>query len=153
MAKTEVKPCLRLDGENIIYEIDKEICWNISVKSVEVVGEYTDSNGPYIEDYFIVFVTAPQHERYIASFYACGRDLFLHDLGETLNCEINCGLCGSTDLDSRVMWPLSLVGKKLFDFVPVRSKSILGKIRQWLSGECNIYFSAEVKKILKSGQS
>jgi len=55
--------------------------WKLPMSAIRLIGEYTNSDGPYLDDYFFVFVLADGTWRQ-ASFYAEGRDGFLSALGK-----------------------------------------------------------------------
>jgi len=123
------KPILALINRQVVYEWSNDVVWQVPVEQIAVIGEYTDPNGPYVDDYFLVFLTKTAR-RHIASFYSDGRDTCLADLGSVLGSTVECGLCNSTDYKSRIMWPPSLQGKDLFDFVPLKRETLLGRIIQ-----------------------
>jgi hypothetical protein len=64
----EEKSKLILQNDTIIYDEGQLGRWEMSVADLEIVGEYTDPNGPYIDDYFFVFVVSPNHDHFHASF-------------------------------------------------------------------------------------
>lgn len=104
---------LRLEEGIIRYEC-RFGRWELPVYRVKVLGEYTNRDGPYLDDYFLAFVTDADGW-YEASFYAAGRDAFLRDLGLLLGEPLRCGLTQSTEPASRVMWPGEIAGGKLVE--------------------------------------
>lgn len=122
--------------------------WSLPIDSVEIFGEYTDPNGPYVDDYFFVFVTRPEHLWRQASFYADERDKFLTAFGEIREARMTCGLTSSTDYDSRVIWPPELEGTKLFEFVPVKSNGTWKRLKQSLVPEYHFAFTDPVRDYL-----
>jgi hypothetical protein len=92
--------------------------WSLSVSKVRLIAEYTNSDGPYLDDYFFVFMTAIEDGWHEASFYAKGRDEFLAGLSAELGVSLECGLCNSTNYKTRILWPESLKGQPLMDVVP-----------------------------------
>lgn len=117
-------PCIQevKDRSGVIELIDGVVkhqlknygMWKLPVSEIKVIGEYTNQNGPFADDYFFVFVTATTwHE---ASFYAHGCDTFLKKLGTALNQEIDCTLFASADFNSNILWPPSISGEEMFEF-------------------------------------
>jgi len=104
--------------EAIRYEAQKEELWRLPIPELKVIGEYTTPNGPYVDDYFFVFLSA--HNWYEASLYAQGSLELLPVLSDILKNELACGLQNSTDWKSRVIWPPDIKGEVLFDVVPAR---------------------------------
>ena len=88
--------------------------WRLPSSDVSVVGEYTNANGPWIDDYFLVFVR-PDRMCFEVSFHARGRDQALSDLGIALGgAVLRPGLCNSTEWRTRVLWPLQLADSPLW---------------------------------------
>jgi hypothetical protein len=120
-----------LENETIVCSTPAETHWRLPIAEVRVIGEFTNQSGPSLDDYFFVFVTKETTDWHCASFYAEGREKFLHELGVKLGHKLKCGLCNSTDFKSRVLWPPNLEGQPLFEFVPEKpATNFLGKVRQ-----------------------
>jgi hypothetical protein len=148
--KQETTKRIWLEGDSINYQIGGTLCWTLPIGDLEVLGEYTDPNGPYVDDYFFVFVVRPKHLWNESSFYATGRDEFLQELGKVLGSEPTCGLVSSTDYRSRVMWPPEIAGIQLFDFVPVESKGIWERLKRKLMPEYEFVFTRAVADYLNT---
>ena len=116
-----------LDGDVIRYRSTVYGDWDLPVSEVRIIGEATNQNGPFADDYFFCFATGPGMWCE-ASFYAEGCEEFLRSLGAKLGAPLEIGLCHSTDFASRVLWPPSLAGQPMFRFNDVRPKGLLGKI-------------------------
>jgi hypothetical protein len=115
--------------------------WELPLSEIKVIGEYTNQNGPFADDYFYVFITNLE-EWHEASFYADGRDSFFRKLGAELHQELHGTLVASADFNSNIIWPTSLAGKEMFEF---RKEGWLGKL-----GLANKqYFSQEVIDFVK----
>ena len=104
--------------------------WTLPVADLVVFGEYTNQNGPFLDDYYFVFVVDSQHA-YGASFYSEGREMFLTDLSTRLGVQLECGLLGSTDFASNVLWPPDLAGQPLYEFAEKSTPTIGAKLLQW----------------------
>jgi hypothetical protein len=116
-----------LEGDVIRYRSAVYRDWDLSVSDVRIIGEVTNQNGPFADDYFFCFASGPAMWRE-ASFYAEGRDEFLSALGAKLGSPLEVGLCHSTDFASRVLWPPSLVGEPMFRFDDIPAKGLWGKL-------------------------
>ncbi len=81
-----------------------ERLWRVATDQIQVVGEYTTSAGPYMEDYFLVFVR-DRNTWYEVPVSATGMDRLLQSLSRHLESELSLNLGNSVDLRSRVLWP------------------------------------------------
>ena len=88
-----------------------------------------------------------------ASFYAAGTDQALAALTKLLGSTFELELTGSTEWDSRVMWPREIAGDKYFQFKPVRPESVLQKVKDKLLGSTFEYSIAKPIQsyLLKAG--
>ena len=92
------------------------LIWQLPVGSVVVFAEYTNPNGPFLDDYFLVFAFMEGDQWFVrtASFYANGRDEMLEVLSAQWCVSLRFGLCALTDWKSRVIWPEELVDQEYF---------------------------------------
>ena len=118
---------IELDGDVIRYTSATYSDWTIRVDDIRIVGEATNQNGPFADDYFLCFATGPGmwHE---ASFYAHGRDAFLAALGERLGAALDLRLVYSTDFASRILWPVQLIDRPMFKYQDMPPKSAVGRL-------------------------
>src|SRR5207248_3557514 len=105
-----------------------------------LIGEYTNSDGPYLDDYFFVFLTAPEGGWHQASFYAKGRDEALTALSKSIGAPLQCGLCNCTEYKTRIMWPTQLEDQELMEVLPLKKQGPWQKLMHW--GERDIRLSA-----------
>jgi hypothetical protein len=96
--------------------------WSVNISDVRLIGEYTTANGPYIDDYFLVFVTALEGGWHEASFYARGRDELLAALSKKLGAPIETGLSNSAHFKTRIIWPEEWRGQNMLEVVPSEQK-------------------------------
>jgi hypothetical protein len=130
---------IRCDGEVIAYRSALGD-WSIRITDVRLIGEFTNSDGPYLDDYFLVFLTAPQSGWHEASFYAKGRDEAVAALSKSLGAPLECGLCNSTQYKTRIMWPPQLKDRELMEVLPAKRQSLWQKLTN--SGARDIRLSA-----------
>ena len=119
--------------------------WSLPVHSIVLLAEYTTNEGPYVDDYFLVFVTAEDGKLYFSSstFYAAGRDEALSRLQEQLGTRIRLELQGTAEWRSRVVWPSDMAGRQYFTFTPVPADTLLERLKKKLLGTTYEYTIAE----------
>ena len=120
-----------LTCENRVVRYSSKLCgsWSPPISSIQVVGEFTNEDGPHIDDYFLVFLTSSRSEWWQASIYAEGRDDFLRTLVKELPGLGAPGLSNSTSFQSRVLWPPAHQGKPLFTCSkPIRGSGFFGRV-------------------------
>jgi len=122
---------LAFDAGTLSYSAGAQPIWTVKSTEIAAVGEYTNGNGPYLDDYFFVFV---RHDGswVQSSFYAVGRDESLAGLAAALGGELAPELCGSVEWTTRVMWPRELLGDAVFDLRP------LAPATRWLRLRANV---------------
>jgi hypothetical protein len=118
---------IQCSGDSITYR-SAGGDWSIRISDIKLIGEYTTANGPYIDDYFLVFLTAPEGGWYEASFYAKGRDGALELLGKKLGALIEAALYSSTDYKTRIIWPPKLKGQEMMEVIPPKKQSFWRKL-------------------------
>lgn len=132
-----MKPLLRIKGSSLECVDDSgKISWSLQIEGIVLISEYTTNEGPQVDDWFLVFVTAESGKAYFAtcSLYADGRDDVLASLQERLGSSIELGLTGSTDWKSRVLWPPEITGNEYFTFTAVPTEMFREKAKKWLLG-------------------
>lgn len=102
-------------NERICYERGGT-SWEIALGDIQVIGEFTNPEGPFFEDYFLCFITDTSGKWYEASFYSQGINKLLDWLEDKLNSNFEWKLCASKSFQSRVMWPAELENSVLFEW-------------------------------------
>ena len=118
--------------------------WSVPISAIRLIAEYTNSDGPWIDDYFLVFLTAPKDGWHEASFYAKGREAALHAIEKKIGAPIDCGLCDSTEYRTRIIWPPDLKDQALMDVVPPKKQSLWPRLTD--SGARDIVLSAAARR-------
>ncbi len=143
---------LMIDGPTLSYESPDYGAWQIPITEIVAFGEYSTDNGPYIDDWFMVFVTR-DFNWLEASNYCDGRDAVREALAQHWNVEsLHGGLTFSTEFNSRCIWPAGIAGKPLFDYVE-RPQSIWQKIKSFGIGLIDKDLTAEVRTHLQAASS
>jgi hypothetical protein len=123
--------------------------WQIFLSEIIAFGEYTTDNGPYIDDWFMVFVTR-DFNWVEASNYCARREEVRDELAKHWSVESLYGdLAFSTDFSSRAIWPTEIAGKPLFDFVE-RPQSIVEKVKSFGIGLIDKDITSEVRQHLQT---
>lgn len=105
---------IQVIGDKIIWSYQDETVSVIDLDEVVVIGEYTNSDGPWFDDWFIVFVTKNGQWKHIP-WYAEN----INELTEVLRTRFQSDfegsvLTGSTTWNSVVRHPTHLKSQPLF---------------------------------------
>jgi hypothetical protein len=155
IAETQPDPksgVLKIEDSTLIYASPNYGNWQIPINQIISFGEYTTNNGPYIDDWFMVFVTRDLNWVEASNYCAGGQDtrtaLALHWAAENLQGK----LWGHTDFASRVIWPIALADQPLFDFVE-RPQSAWKKVQSFGMGLVDKNLTTQVREYLQSNVS
>ena len=109
---------VRLQGDKFFWDYDNKNILHVDINEIVIIGEYTNSDGPYLEDWFLTFVTSdgqwqsiPMYAENIEELTQYLSAKFQQDLNSTY-------LAGSTEWKSIIRHPLHLKEKKLFVLTP-----------------------------------
>ncbi len=121
---------IQFDGTLITYSSAAYVSFSIPLSEVAIIGEFTTDNGPFTDDWFLVFVPRSGGDWFEASMYADGVDPLRQKLSAALGTSIyGPTLFASTDFASRIVWPSALADRPLFAFTPVTGSSFLRRIK------------------------
>jgi hypothetical protein len=148
---------MRTEGLKTIDYTDAggNIVWQLPVAAIAILAEYTTLNGPFLDDYFVVFASVENQEWIVrtATFYADGCDEVLEALSAHWGAPLQFGLSHSTDWNSRVIWPEELAGQDYFTFTEVPPQSLLERLRHFCVGKVFEYSpSSAVRGYINSGR-
>jgi hypothetical protein len=101
--------------------------WSVRISDIRLIGEYTTANGPYVDDYFFVFLAAPEGGWHQASYYAKGMEETLRSIEQNFGTPMQLFLCKSTDFKTRIIWPPRLKGRELMEVIPPKKQSLWHK--------------------------
>ena len=109
---------VHIDDDKIFWDYKGQNIVRVDVKDVVVIGEYTNSDGPYFDDWFLTFVTRDGQWQSIP-WYAENRGELQKYLTQRFQCNFNVSLLtGSFEWNSLVRFPAHLEGKTLFVLFP-----------------------------------
>lgn len=101
-----------INNETIRISIGSEF-QVLKISDIKIIGEITTSDGPYSDDWFLVFIINKE-TWYQISMYAENMQDSLQELSRILNAEIVGTLFYSTDWKTNVIYPKEFQGKELF---------------------------------------
>ena len=99
------------------------------ILDLAMIGEYTTDHGPFVDDWFLVFISRGLTCCHQPSMYAEGNEQFCKALGEHLGTDVVHGLVASADFRSRLIWPEKLRDKPLLTFEAVQDQSFLERLK------------------------
>ena len=159
-AGREDRGLISLEGGSVRFKLPSGGGWELELDEIRLIGEYTTQDGPLADDWFIVFVagrgeSAPAAgcECYEAPFYAYGFETFLRMLRDRIPKLGHPMLAASADFASRVLYPMELEGRPLFDFTVAGPPGIIGRIRSALAGAVRRELAPEVVEWLGRGRA
>lgn len=125
--------------------------WQIPIADVRLIGEATNEDGPFLDDWMLIFAR-DVGEWFEASAFAPGILDFREELGRTIGRELIPQLAASTTFDSRVLWPMELQGRPVFNYDDTSPKALGGQLGRKIFGPTGKVqtFSDEVRQLLQS---
>jgi len=108
--------------------------WSLPLDSIRVIGELTTAAGPAADDYFIVFLDngGKSYEVPVPALSPTTTEQLSDYFG-----PLKFGLHWSTDLRSRIMWPIDHADNDVYQFTRSGPKTLGDRIRR-LFGTHNI---------------
>jgi hypothetical protein len=109
---------ITLEGSTVLWHNNDLVFSKIDLNDIIVIGEYTNSNGPWFEDWFITFVKKDGKWSSIP-WYANNIEALLEELSNRFNPDLkNSQLANSTSWKSIIRHPKVLEGIELFNKIP-----------------------------------
>jgi hypothetical protein len=118
--------------------------FSIALSDVALIGEFTTESGPFIDDWFMVFVPCSRPDWFEASMYAQGGKEFREQLSSALASPIHGSLAASTNFCSRIIWPTDFADRPLFTFAPVKDPGVFRRLQLAVLPEVSHRLSADV---------
>ena len=118
---------VHLADDTIVYCSESYPSWKIGLNEIQVIGEFTNENGPYCQDHFLAFVADVKscHE------LPCGAHGFSAMKGQLerhLNGHLELQLIFTTTFESAVLWPFEMKGQRLFHFSRTNPPTMWAKL-------------------------
>jgi hypothetical protein len=113
----------------IWQDSEGKLIGEIPLDKVKVIGEYTTSDGPLVDDWFYLFILSQTDLRQVSA-YATTLSSVLESISLRYNCEIVGHLSHSTTFQSNILWPSQLKGQKVYDIsMTTKPMTIWEKLR------------------------
>ena len=148
---------LTLENGVLGYATAGGVNWRVAVSDLAVIGEHTNANGPYLDDYVLVFLDR-NGGWFEAPVYAERQAAVWRELSALLGAPLSLALCNSVEVRGRVVWPVELCEKPLFNF-DVQRPVGRGRLLLRLLGSAQIVrspsaaVSAHLQRCASTGQS
>ena len=111
---------ITVEGDVLVWRDGEEVI----ISDTVVVGEYTTSDGPWFDDWFLVLVMKDGSWHSISQ-YAKNIEAVIAYLNKKFQADIvACSLVSSTSWNSVVLYPAHLKGKPLFNLPFVLANEI-----------------------------
>jgi hypothetical protein len=126
--------------------------WDLPISRIRLIGEATDENGPFADDWYFVFAE-DNTGWWEVSCYATGARELVSALNGPLGSHVgSLGLQSSATFNSRVLWPPRLVDRPVFEYVQDGPRNLLERvIHPLIKPARNIQrFTAEVEQFLRT---
>lgn len=126
------------------------LLWHLKPENIVLVGEYTTNEGPWGDDWFLVFAVSNKIPYFVTcSVYSNGRDEALEFLRTRFHIEPK--LTNSTEWKSVVLWPRAIEGAPLIEFSERGPRNWRERFRAWFDGFIREpHLSAAVHRYLQS---
>lgn len=123
---------IAIENDKVTWHDIDLVFATFNLSDIVVIGEHTNSNGPWFDDWFIDFVT--KNENWISvPWYADNIDELTKILSDKFQFDLNGGfLTSSTKWASVVRYPVHLKNQPLFTLTPTKNykepKTIFAKM-------------------------
>ena len=109
---------VRVQDDKVFWDYDNKNILQIDINNIVVIGEYTNSDGPYLDDWFLSFVTKDGQWQSIP-WYANKIDELTQYLSNKFQQDLTgTYLAGSTEWKSIIRYPVHLKERALFTLTP-----------------------------------
>ena len=140
---------LEIRGDILWHGNDERTGWSVDIHNIAVIGAYTTEAGPYLDDYFLVFVARDQMV-YEVPIDAVGTKDCLAVLADRLHTTLRPALANSAAWKTQILWPESLRNQPLLVMEELTDNSMWGRLRRRLFRARTMgVLSEPVKKLLK----
>ena len=97
---------------------------------IRIVGEYTNEDGPYAADHFLLLVTA-ERDVYVIESESLDEST-VESLCELTNSDLSFSLLGGTTFASRCIWPREVLDSQVIRFIDRSPMSMELRLRDEL---------------------
>ena len=118
-----------LADKHVVFIQGHKEAIRIPIRDIKLIGEYTTAEGPFVDDWFIVFMTAAKDWKQISE-YTPGMLEVLQELGSHLESEIMGSLFGSTSWRTNIIWPPQVAKQEMWDVLTERPSTLFEKLKK-----------------------
>ncbi len=112
--KRNTSGTVKINEHKIIWTCDGKVIVEVNADEIIVIGEYTNNDGPILDDWFLVMVTKDANWQSIP-MYAENIQAVESFLENKFEAKISSAqLTNSTEWNSRISYPPQLYGQELF---------------------------------------
>lgn len=150
---------IELNGDVVLWHNEDVVFLQFHMSDIAVIGEYTNSNGPWFDDWYLTFVLKSGKWKNVP-LYAANIDQLIEELCKRFDPLLReRQLANSTHWKSVISFPIHLRGKELFKLVPSINNQKPSNLFQKLLFSLgvtksdvskNIVLSEEVQKIVNN---
>jgi hypothetical protein len=119
------------ENNEIVWTLGADVLTKVKIDEVKVIGEYTTANGPFIDDWFYLYILGTNDIRQISA-YAQGTEEVLKAIGEKLNTDLKPRLVASTKWETNILWPNNLIGQKVYKEISTAPTAFIEKVKNKL---------------------
>ena len=140
---------ISFDGSAVVYRTTTDESVSTPISEIAVIGEFTTPEGPWADDWFLVFVLRGSGEWIRFPMYVEGIETLSDRLSGHLGSRVHACLANRTDFMSRIMWPPRLIGRPLFTLTSVREGNFLRRLISSIAQEIGYRLSPEALSAAK----
>ena len=118
-----------IDNGQIILTEGGKVIVQIPVCNLKLIGKYMTANGPFSDDWVIVFMNSKDDWKQISE-YTPGMQEVLSAIGAQLNAKIVCSLFASTSWKTNIIWPESIAGQEMWHTEAKKPTTLFGKLKR-----------------------
>jgi len=150
---------IELNGDLVLWHNEDVVFLQFHISDIVAIGEYTNSNGPWFDDWYLTFVLKSGKWKSVP-LYAGNVDQLMEELCKRFDPLLReRQLANSTHWKSVVSFPINLRGTELFKLVPATTYQKPANLFQKLlfslgltksDASKNIVLSEEVQKLVSN---
>lgn len=135
-------------NEAVVWELDGKTIATIPIYKIKLIAEYTTANGPFMDDWFMVFYNE-RAEYFEVSMYAENIQEMMDELGRSMGIKLFGTLFASADWKSNILYPTEFNGQELWTIVKTKPKSTFDKLKSLIGiNKTELKLTPVAKKII-----
>jgi hypothetical protein len=140
---------VELQDDKVVWTINGQPMYQIPVSDIKIIGEFTTSDGPFLDDWFLTIIT---HDAWLEiPMHVNGMGQCITDLEKKLKTSLNYQLANSASWKTRIMFPDGAKDQELYDIIDIGSKTFWNRVKKIFGLQSSARkLSDKAQKILKS---